>query len=96
MKKKLFGSGCQVSGVLAPGWMFTLSIFRLNSNPDPLSGVKSSEKADMRRILTPVAGIGRTFAETFQLLLVSPAAITNGDGKVTTSESNVKSPWKPT
>ena len=36
------------------------------------------------------------FAETFQLLAVSPAAATNGAEKVTTVESKVKSPWKPT
>jgi hypothetical protein len=96
MKMKLSGSGCQASGVLAPDVVLTLSILRLNSNPDPFSGVKSSEKAEMRRILIPVAGIGRMFAETFQLLAVSPPEFTNGAEKVTTDESKVKSPWKPT
>ena len=96
MKIKLSGSGCQVNGLAAGHEVATLSILRLKSNPDPFSGVKSSEKADMRRILIPVAGTGRMFAETFQLLAVSPAAVTNGGEKVTTFESKVKSPWKPT
>jgi hypothetical protein len=76
--------------------LLTLSILRLKSNPDPFSGVKSSEKAETRRILIPVAGIGRMFEETFQLVLVSPAPATCGVEKLTTLESKVKSHWKPT
>jgi hypothetical protein len=34
--------------------------------------------------------------DTFQLLAVSPALETGGFWKVTTVESNVKSPWNPT
>ena len=41
MKIKLSGSAAQVSGVLAPGVLLTLSILRLNSVPEPDSGVKS-------------------------------------------------------
>ena len=75
MKIKLSGAGCQINGLVLPGVLLTLSILRLNSNPDPFSGVKSSEKAETRRILIPVAGIGRMFAETFQLVAVSPARV---------------------
>jgi len=96
MKIKLSGSGCQTKELVLPGVLLTLSILRLKSNPEPFSGVKSSEKADTRRILTPVAGTGRMFAETFQLLEVSPAPDTNGGEKVTTFESKVKSHWNPT
>ena len=95
-EEKLSGSGFQTNGDVGPAVVLTLSILRLNNNPDPFSGVKSSEKADIRRVLIPVAGIGRMFAETFQLLAVSPPEFTNGAEKVTTSESKVKSPWKPT
>ena len=94
MKIKLFGSGCQVIGVVSPGLLLTRSILRLKSSPDPFSGVKSFEKADMRRVLigpTP----GRMFEETFQLVPVSPAPFVNGDEKVATVSSKVKSPWKP-
>ena len=58
MKKKLSGAGRQTNGLVAPGVLLTLSILRLNSVPDPFSGVKSSEKADMRRVLVvPGSGI---------------------------------------
>jgi hypothetical protein len=55
----------------------------------------------MRRVLIPVGGTGRMLAETFQAgSLVSPALCTGGSAppvpKVTTFESKVKSPWKPT
>ena len=74
--------------------LLTLSILRLNSVPDPFSGVKSCEKAEMRRVLIgPVPG--RMLAETFQLVPVSPAPATYGGEKVTTVSSKVKSPWKP-
>ena len=49
MKIKLSGAGFQTKGLISPGVLLTLSILRLNSNPDPFSGVKSSEKADIRR-----------------------------------------------
>ena len=52
-----------------------------NSIPDPFSGVKSFEKAEMRRVL--IVAVPRMFAETFQLPLVSPAFCTNGAEKVT-------------
>ena len=94
MKKKLSGSAAQTNGLISPGVLLTLSILRLNSVPDPFSGVKSCEKADMRRVLSvPVPG--RILAETFQLVAVSPAPCTCGVEKLTTAESKVKSPWKP-
>jgi hypothetical protein len=96
MKMKLSGSGCQFNGLESGHEVATLSILRLNSNPDPFSGVKSSEKADMRRTLDIGPPPGRMFAETFQLVAVSPAPCTNGGEKVTAVESKVKSPWKPT
>ena len=96
MKTKLFGSGCQTNGLVVPGVPPTRSILRLKRVPDPLSGVKSSEKAEKRNVLIG-PGPGRMFAETFQFPTpVSPAACTNGAAKVTTVESYVKSPWKPT
>ena len=93
MKMKLFGSGCQINGVVAPGVLLTRSILKLNSVPDPFSGVKSWEKAEMRRVLIgPVPG--RMFAATIQLPAVSPAGSTYGGEKVQTVSSKVKSPWK--
>ena len=94
MKRKLPGAVAQASGVFAPA-VLTLSILRLYSTPEPLSGVKSSEKADIRRILAVGPVPFRMFAETFQLVAVSPAGATYGAEKVTTVESKVKSPWKP-
>ena len=93
MKIKLFGSACQISGVVAPGVLLTRSILRVNNVPDPFSGVKSFEKADMRRVLIPEPG--RMLPETFQLTPVSPAPATTGLEKVQTVSSKVKSPWKP-
>ena len=96
MKTKLFGGGAQTNWLVLPGVLLTRSILRLKSVPDPLSGVKSSEKADMRKVLIG-PGPGRMFAVTFQFPPpVSPAACTKGAGKVTTVSSKVKSPWKPT
>ena len=77
MNSKSSGYARQTNGLIAPGVLLTLSILSSNSVPDPLSGVKSSEKADMRRVLIGPAP-GRMFAETFQLPPVSPAACTNG------------------
>ena len=53
-------------------------------------------KAEIRRVLmAPVPG--RMLPETFQFgSLVRPPLTTNGLLKVTTVESNVKSPWNPT
>ena len=80
----------------------TLRILNSNKVPGPPdSGTKLFMKADMRRVLIPVGGTGRMLAETFQAgSLVSPALCTGGSAppvpKVTTFESKVKSPWKPT
>src|SRR5436190_4360786 len=94
IKIKLFGGAAQVSAVLAPGVVLTLVMFRLNRVPEPASGVKSFEKADMRSVLIgPPPGI--TFPDTFQLLAVSPATETWLLWKVTTVSSKVKSPWNP-
>src|SRR5436190_20872062 len=77
MKRKLFGGAAQVSAVFAPGVLLTLVMFRLNRVPEPESGVKSFEKAEMRRVLIgPPPGI--MFPDTFQLLAVSPALDTGG------------------
>src|SRR5438876_12286153 len=72
IKIKLFGGAAQVSAVLAPGVLLTLVMFRLNKVPEPESGVKSFEKAEMRRVLIGPPP-GRTFPVTFQLPAVSPA-----------------------
>ena len=81
--------------MLAPGVLLTLVMFRLNRVPEPVSGVKSFEKADIRRVLIGPPP-GRMFPDTFQLLTESPALETGGFWKVTTVESKVKSPWNPT
>lgn len=102
MKIKLSPGGCQANGVKLPGVLLTRNIFRLNSSPDPFSGVKSSEKAEMRRILDVGPPPGRMLAETFQLTAVSPADATNAPTpgpvvpKLATVESKTKSPWNPT
>jgi hypothetical protein len=69
-------------------------MFRLNKVPEPDNGVKSVEKADIRSVL--IVPVPITFAETFQLVEVSPAAETGVAWKVITDESKVKSPWNPT
>jgi hypothetical protein len=96
MKIKLSGYGCQTNGLVAPGVLLTLTILRLHNVPDPFSGMKSFEKADMRRVLSVPGPVFRIFAVTFQLVALSPAASTHGAAKVTTAESKVKSPWKQT
>ena len=94
MKKKLSGSGFQVSAVVEPVPP-TLVMFNWNRVPEPESGVKLFEKAEMRRVLIePPPGI--MLPETFQLLAVSPAPCTGVLWKVTTDELKVKSPWNPT
>ena len=69
----------QINGLMSPGVLLILSILRLNSAPDPFSGVKSFEKADMRRVFS-VPGVGpgpaRMLEETFQSPPVSPAFCT--------------------
>ena len=87
---KLFGEAAHVSAVLAPGVLLTLVKFRLNSVPEPDSGVPLVEKAEMRNVLPPIM-----FALTFQLVAVNPPGDAGVPWKVTTDGSNVKSPWKP-
>ena len=94
IKIKLFGGAAQVSAVLAPGVVLTLVMFRLNRVPEPASGVKSFEKADMRSVLIGPPP-GTTLPDTFQLVAVSPVLDTGGLWKVTTVSSKVKSPWNP-
>src|ERR1051325_3699418 len=95
MKMKSLGAAAQVRAVFAPGVLLTRVMFRLNKVPAPDRGVKSFEKAEIRRVLIgPLPD--RTLPETFQLLEVSPAGETGGFWKVTTVSSKVKSPWKPT
>ena len=91
MKKKLSGSGFQVSAVFAPEVPLTLIMFRWNKVPEPAIGVKSFEKPDTRNVLI-VPPPGRTLPDTFQLLPVSPAPDTGGLWKLTIEELNVKSP----
>src|SRR5204863_6597025 len=94
IKIKSFGGAAQVSAVLAPGVLLTLVMFRLNRVPEPESGVKSFENAEMRSVLIgPPPGI--TLPDTFQLVEVSPATDTGGLWKVTTVSLKVKSPWNP-
>ena len=94
MKIKLSGSGFQTNGLTAPEVLLTLVMFRLKRVPEPDSGVKSFEKADMRSVLIGPPP-GRTLPDTFQLPAVSPALDTGGLWKVTTVSSKVKSPWNP-
>src|SRR6266853_5936646 len=82
IKIKLFGGAAQVSAVFAPGVLLTLVMFRMNRVPEPDSGVKSFEKADMRSVLVVPGPELRTFPETFQLLAVSPALEIGGFWKV--------------
>ena len=70
--------------------LLTLSILSSNSVPDPVSGAKSFEKADMRRVL--IVPVPRMLLVTFQFPAVSPACCTGGFEKLTTDESKVKSP----
>src|SRR5438034_1409984 len=87
---KLFGEAAHVRAVLSPGVLLTLVKFKLNSVPEPDSGVALVEKAEMRNVLPPIM-----FALTFQLDAVRPAGDAGVPWKVTTDGSNVKSPWKP-
>ena len=94
MKKKSLGDAAQISGVLVPGVLLTLTKFSWNKFPEPESGVKSFEKAETRKVLIVPAPM--TFPETFQFVPVSPVPDTGGFWNVTTDESKVKSPWNPT
>jgi hypothetical protein len=73
INSKSSGDGFQFSGLIGPGVLLTRRMIRLNSVPDPLSGMKSSEKADIRRILTEPGPLLIMLPETFQLLAVTPA-----------------------
>src|ERR1043165_1461134 len=95
MKKKLFGAAAQVRDVVAPAVLLTLVRFRLKRVPEPESGVKSFEKAEIRNVrIGPPPG--STAADTFQLVAVRPAPETALLWKVTMVSSKVKSPWNPT
>src|SRR5436190_11662056 len=95
IKVKLFGGAAQTKSVLLPGLLLNLVILSSNNVPDPESGVKSFEKADIRSVRIGPAP-GRTFPDTFQLPPVSPAFCTGSLWKLTTLSSKLKSPWKPT
>ena len=90
----------QTNGLESPAVLLTLRNLRLNSVPDPFSGVKSSEKAITLRVISVPGPVLARLEETFQLLEVSPAPATcvfepgGGVGKPTTAESKVKSHWK--
>jgi hypothetical protein len=69
MKMNWSGAGAQVNSAEPLPTLFILSS---NNVPDPESGAKSFEKAEIRKVLIgPFPGM--TFAETFQLPAVSPA-----------------------
>src|SRR5205807_5572655 len=87
---KLFGEAAHVSALLAPGVLLTRVKFKLNSVPEPDSGVPDIEKAEMRSVLPPIMA-----ALTLQLDAVRPAGDAGVAWKVTTDGSKVKSPWKP-
>ena len=94
MKIKFLGTGLQVSAVLVP-LPPSLTRFNWNRVPEPESGTKLFEKAEMRSVLIePVPGI--MLLVTFQLLAVSPAPCVGVLWKVTTDWLKVKSPWNPT
>ena len=77
MKRKLSGAGSQSNEVEAPGVLLTLSILRLNSVPDPFSGVVPEP-------VTHTVFPGITVAVTVQPVAVSPAGCANGGEKPTT------------
>src|SRR5438552_15800836 len=94
MKTKLFGEDAHVSAVLAPTVLLTLVKFKLNSVPDPDSGVDVVENAEMRSVL--IVPAPRMFPLTFQFDAVNPAGEAGFAWNVTTDESYVKSLWNPT
>ena len=63
IKKKLSGSGFQINGLIAPEVLLTLVMFRLNRVPEPESGVKSSERAETRKVLTVPGPVLRIFGK---------------------------------
>ena len=79
--------------MFSPGVLLTLVRLRVKRVPEPESGVKSFEKAETRKVL--IVPAPKTLAVTFQLVPVSPLAVTGGLWKAITDESKVKSPWKP-
>ena len=96
MKMKLFGLGLQSNELVSPGLLLMRSIRKFSNVPDPLSGVTPSlTKAEMRRVLIIPGPLLIMLAATVHPELVRPAALTNGDEKLTTAESKGKSPWKP-
>jgi hypothetical protein len=96
MNWKLLGSACQINALFAPGVPEIRTMFRLKSVPEPSNGVKSFEKAEIRRALVVPGPMFRMLEETFQLLAVRPAPEVPTLWKLTTAESNLKSPWNPT
>ena len=74
--------------------LLTLVKFNWNRIPEPESGVKSLENAEIRRVLIVPAPI--TLPVTFQFVPVRPAPEIGVVWKVTMEESKVKSPWNPT
>ena len=74
MNSKSSGAGFQVSGVVLPEIELTRRKIRLYNVPDPLNGVKSSEKADTRRVFNVPGPVFNMFADTFQFVAVRPAA----------------------
>ena len=80
--------------MFAPEVLLTRVIFSWKRVPEPESGAKFCEKADMRSVLI-VPPPGRMAPDTFQLLAVSPAPETGTLWKVSTDELKVKSPWNP-
>lgn len=72
MKIRLLGSADQTKGLVAPGMLLSLRILRLNIVPDPLSGVRSSEKADTRKVFIVPGPELIILAETLHWLPVSP------------------------
>ena len=95
IKVKPSGGVAQVRAVNEPEVLLTRVIFRLNNTPEPARGVKSFEKAEIRRVLIGPAP-GRMLPDTFQFVAVRPEPDTGGFWNVMTVSSKVKSPWKLT
>ena len=94
MKMK-FGGATQSNWVASADWL-TLVMLSWKSVPAPDNAVRSSEKAEIRRVLIGPASVrGSTLADTFQLSAVRPALSAAGSRKVTFLSSKVKSPWNP-
>src|SRR2546426_9038389 len=68
---QLFGEAAHVSALLAPGVLLTRVKFKLNSVPEPDSGVVVVAFAETRSVL--VGPEPSTLPETLQPLAVSPA-----------------------